>query len=50
MSAYAIENKEMCTNEKVKHLPVPVWHVVKSFEVVMIPLLILKTHVHVDYL
>ena len=45
----------MCTNEKAKqtftqHLPVPIWHVVKSFEVVIIPAVMLKTHARADFL
>ena len=49
------KNKKMCTNEKAmqtfsQHLPVPVWQVVSSFEIVMISVLILKTHMHIDYL
>ena len=45
----------MCTNEKAKqtvlqHQAVPIWHVVKSFEVVIILVLNLKTHTHADFL
>ena len=45
----------MCTNEKAKqtfiqHLPVPVQLIVKSFEVVIVPVLMLKIHAHVDFL
>ena len=44
----------MCTNEKAKqtflqHLAV-LWHVVKSFEVVIILVLNLKAHTHADFL
>ena len=53
--AYIIKTKKMCTNEKAmqtfsQHLPVPVWQVVRSFEIVMISVLILKTHMHIHYL
>ena len=42
----------MCTNAKVKqtflkHLPVPVWYVVKSFQVI-IQVSMLETHAHAD--
>ena len=45
----------MCVDEKGKqtflqHLPVPVGHILKSFEVVTIPVLKLKTHAHADFL
>ena len=43
----------MCTNAKVKqtflkHLPVPVRYVVKSFQVVIIQVSMLETHTHAD--
>mgnify|MGYP006897943737 CR=1 FL=1 len=39
----------MWTNEKAKqiflqHLPVPVWHIVKSFDLAMIPVLYAETY------
>ena len=45
----------MCTNENAKqtflqHQPVPVQQVVKSFKVVIIPVYMLKTHAHADFL
>ena len=44
MISYTHFEKEMCTNENAKqtflqHLPVPVQQVVKSFKVVIIPVL-----------
>ena len=50
-----ILKKEICINEKAKqtflqHLPVPVQLIVKSFEVLIVPFLKLKIHVHADFL
>ena len=45
----------MCGDKKVKqtflrYLPVPIWQVVKSFEILIIPVLYVKTHMHADFL
>ena len=46
----------MCANERAKqpfflqHMPVAIWHVIKSFVVVIIPDSYVKTNVHADFL